>query len=241
MRVLAAHDDGAVFSHEPHELGERGLDLLDARIMIEMVGLDVGHDDDIRVEIEKRAVGLVSLGDEILARAVLAVGVVALDDTPDQEARVEAHAIEHRGAHGGRRGLAMRAGDGDGRVAVTERGEHLRAGPHGDAQLPCANEFGIRIGNRGGHDDDVRLDLVDRGGLMPDMHLDAGSRELADIARGLEVGAGDGIAAFMKHEGDAAHAGTADTDEVGALELGRGSFDLGICHMLVYSLSTKCL
>ena len=83
MRVLAANDDGAVLAHQPHKLGEGGLDLLDARVVIEMVGLDVGHDDHVGVQEQERAVGLVGLGDKVVTRAVLAVGVVALDDAAD--------------------------------------------------------------------------------------------------------------------------------------------------------------
>ena len=57
--------------------------------MVEVVGLDVRDDGDVRVEVEEGAVGLVRLGDEVRARAVAAVRVVALDDAADEEARVE--------------------------------------------------------------------------------------------------------------------------------------------------------
>ena len=48
-----------------------------------MVGLDVGHDDHVGGQEQERAVGLVGLGDKVVTRAVLAVGVVALDDAAD--------------------------------------------------------------------------------------------------------------------------------------------------------------
>ena len=56
---------------------------------------------------------------------------------------------------------------------------------------------------------------------MAHMHLHAGAGKLANIARRLKVGAGNDIAAFVKDEGDAAHAGATDTDKMGALEIGR--------------------
>ena len=99
MRVLATDDDRAVLAHQTHKLGEGGLDLLDTRVAIEMVGLDVGHDDHVGVKEQEGAVGLIRLGDKIVARAVLAVGVVALDNATDQEAGVQTHAVEHGGAH----------------------------------------------------------------------------------------------------------------------------------------------
>ena len=61
MRVLATDDDRAVLAHQTHKLGEGGLDLLDTRVMIEMVGLDVGHDDHIGVKEQEGAVGLIRL------------------------------------------------------------------------------------------------------------------------------------------------------------------------------------
>ena len=206
-----------------------------------MVGLDVGHDDHVGVQEQKRAVGLVGLGDKVVARAVFAVGVIALDDAADQETGIKTHAVEHGGAHRRRRGLAVRAGNGDGGVAMSQGREHLGAGPHGNTQLASTHELGVGLGNSGGDHDYVGLDLVDRGGLVTYMHLHAGAGKLADIARRLKVGAGNGIAALVQDEGDAAHAGATDTDKVGALELGRGGCSLGISHVLVYSLRKHCL
>ncbi len=218
MRVLAADDDDAVLAHEAHELGEGGLDLLDARVVVEMVGLDVGDHDHVGVEVKEGAVGLVGLGHEVLPRAVAAVGVVALNDAADQEARVEPHAVEHGGAHGRGGRLAVRARDGHGGVATPERGEHLGARPHGDAELAGADELWVGLGDGRGDDHDVGLDRVDRGGLVTDVNVDARAGELAAVTRGLEVGAAHAVAALVKHEGDAAHAGPADADEMRALE-----------------------
>ena len=53
---------------------------------------------------------------------------------------------------------------------------------------------------------------------MANVDLDAGSLELADVARALEVAAGDVNAALVEDERDAAHAGTTNADDVDALE-----------------------
>ncbi len=86
MGVVAKDDDRAALAHQTHKLGEGGLDLLDARVVIEMVGLDVGHDDHIGVKEQEGAIGLIRLGDKIVAGAVPAVGVVTLDNATDQKA-----------------------------------------------------------------------------------------------------------------------------------------------------------
>ena len=64
----------------------------------------------------------------------------------------------------------------------------------------------------------------------PIVDIDAGARELADVARGLEVRPRYGVAALMQDERDAAHARSADTDEVGALESGRSGWGRGVYH-----------
>ena len=135
----------------------------------------------------------------------------------------------------------MGAGDGDSGVAVPQSREHLGTRPHGNTQLARTNKLGVGLGNSGGNHDDVGLDLVDGGGLMAHVHLHAGAGKLANVARRLKVGAGNGITALVKDKGDAAHAGATDTDKMGALELGRGGCSLGISHVLVYSLRKHCL
>ena len=44
------------------------LDALERAVVVEMVGLDVGDDRDVRVEEDERAVGLVGLDHVVLAR-----------------------------------------------------------------------------------------------------------------------------------------------------------------------------
>ena len=226
MGHVAVDDDGAVLPHEAHELAEGLLDVLERAVVVEMVGLDVSDHDDVRVEVEEGAVGLVRLADEVAAVAVLAVGVVALDDAADEEGRVEAELVEHRGDHGGRSRLSVGAGDGDRRGVVGEIGEHLCARPDGDAQLAGAQDLGVGLGDGGGGHDDLRHGGVDGGRLMAHVDLDAGVLELADIMGCLKVAAGDLAAALVQHQGDAAHPRSADTDEVRALDLRVGR-DLG--------------
>ena len=161
MRVLATDDDRAVLAHQTHKLGEGGLDLLDTRVMIEMVGLDVGHDDHIGVKEQEGAVGLIRLGDKIVARAVLAVGIVALNNATDQEAGVQTHAVEHGGTHRRGRGLAVSTGDGDGGVAVAQSREHLARGHTG---IPSSRARRARGWTRG-----IAVETTTTSGLTSSM------------------------------------------------------------------------
>ncbi len=229
-RGVAADDHGAVLAYETHELSEGALNLLKGAVVVKMVRLDVGDDHYVGVEVEEGAVGLVRLGDKVGAVTVLAVGVKALDDTADEEARILPHAIEHGGDHGRGRGLAVRARHGNGGVALAECREHLGTGPHGDAELARTGELGVGLGDSRGDDHHVGAHLVDGGGGVTDVDIDAGTRELADVARGLEVRTRDRKTALVQDERDTAHARTANTNEMGALERGRCGRGRGVCH-----------
>ena len=230
MGVVSADDDGTLLAHERHELRKRLLDLLERRIVVEMVGLDVRHDHDIGIEIEEGAIGLVGLCNEILTLAVPPVRIVALDDASNEEARVELHAVEHRGDHGRRRRLAVSPGNGDRRVPLPELREHLGARPHRNIELSRAHELGIGLGDGGGDDHDIGFHGIDGGGVVTDMDINARARELANIARGLEVGTAHRITALVKHEGDAAHARPAYADKMDAERTGgfRGVYHVGL-------------
>ena len=74
-------------------------------------------------------------------------------------------------------------------------------------------------------------DMVRRiGALRSSGSPDAGARELANVARGLEVRARDRKTALVQDERDTAHARTANTNEMGALERGRCGRGRGVCH-----------
>lgn len=54
-----------------------------------MVSLDIGHHGDVRGVLQQRAVGLVGLGDESLATAVVGIGPGRAQIPANSEGRVE--------------------------------------------------------------------------------------------------------------------------------------------------------
>ena len=87
---------------------------------------------------------------------------------------------------------------------------------------------GVGLGDGRGGDHDLGHGGVDGGRLVADAHRDAGRLELADVVGVLEVAAGDLAAALVQDEGDAAHAGASDANEVGALD---GLLNAGVSHV----------
>ena len=71
---------------------------------------------------------------------------------------------------------------------------------------------------------------------MAHVDIDAGARELANIARGLKIGTRHDKATLVQHEGDTAHTSAANPDKVGALKRRLAGCILDICHRSIYSL-----
>ena len=114
----------------PAERGERRLDVRQARVVVQVVGLDVGDDRDVGREQQERPVALVRLGDEVQAGAVLRAEPGLGEDPADDVARVGAAFAQHRGEHGGGGGLAVRPRDRDHPPAGHDRGQRRRPVQH---------------------------------------------------------------------------------------------------------------
>ena len=94
-----------------------------------MLGIDVGDDGDVGRQLQEGAVGLVGLDHHPVAGAEPRIGAIGVDDAAVDHGRIEAAGIEQRRDQRGRRGLAVRAGDGDAALQPHQLGQHLGA-PH---------------------------------------------------------------------------------------------------------------
>ena len=76
---------------------------LDVRLaraeMVEVIGLDIGHDDDVGPVLEQRTIALVGLGYEHLAGAVVRVGAGLVELPAHRERRVEPTMLERHHRH----------------------------------------------------------------------------------------------------------------------------------------------
>ena len=109
------------------EDAERFDDVLEAAVVLEVVGLDVRDHGDLGAQLVEGAVVLVRLDDEELAVAVLGVRGDVPQDAADDDGRIEAGVFEDRGDHRGGRGLAVRAGDADAALLVDDRRQQILA------------------------------------------------------------------------------------------------------------------
>ena len=210
-----AADDETVKRHALHEVEEGAADVAHVAVAIHVLAVNVGDDRDNRGQLQKRAIALVGLGDEILRFAEARVGAHGVDATSDNDGGIEAAGGENGGDHGRGGGFAVHAGDGDSVFQAHQLGEHFGALDDGNVQAARFNDFRVVDGDGGAGDDDIGSGDV--GGGVTFKGCCAERREALRDGGGLKVGAGDLIAEIQQDLGDTAHADAADADEMDAL------------------------
>ena len=191
---------------------------VEAAIMFEMLGIDVGDDRDGPVEPKEAAVAFVGLDHPPVALAEPRVRAVAVDDPAVDHRRVEPAGIEQRGDHRGRRGLAVGAGDRDRLLHAHQLGEHFGAADPRQAALGGGCDFRIIVLDRGRADD--HRGIAEIVGVMADRDRDSLLAQfLDDIAVG-DIAALHRIAELVHDLGDARHADPADADEMDGADVG---------------------
>ena len=150
-------------------------DAVERAVVIEMIGFDVGEHGAVQREFEMGAIALVGLDDEPIAMGPLRPGAEIGDVPADDEARTHPGLREDQHQHRRGRGLAVGAGDRERPCPRTDRGEHARPAQHGHPGGSCLVEFDVPFRNRRrcGH----RIDAVDEGAVVADVHLDAGGAD----------------------------------------------------------------
>jgi hypothetical protein len=212
VRVIEAHHGKAIKRHPAGEFDERLLDLVVGAVVVEVLGVDVGHHGDGGGEAQERAVALVGLGDQKVAGAESRVRPERRHLAADDHGGVEARRAQHGGDErsGGR--LAMRARDGDAIFDAHQLGQHFRAPDDRRSQRARLEHLGIFRGDGTGEDDHVGAAHVGRA--VPEVDADAHLRQAMGDLVGAKVRTGNVEFERVQDLGEPAHADAADADEV---------------------------
>jgi hypothetical protein len=168
--VVAAHHGQSVERQVVHEIHERLFQTLHVVVIgAQVIGIDVGHHRDHRLQVQERGIALVGLGNQITAGTETCVCMRAEQPAADHIGRIQTRLGEHAGDQTGRRGLAVRTGHRNAVAEPHQFGEHLRTPDHRDAALLGFANFRIVGGNRAGHDDDIGIAQMRR--VMAGEHL----------------------------------------------------------------------
>ncbi len=200
--------------------GERGEGRAHGRLIGEHIGmlpLDVGDHRENGVEVRERPAVLVSLQDEHPAGAHQRVTAELSDLGTDDRRRVEARGPQHEAEHGGRGGLAVRAGDRKQVVASGQLGQPVAAAADGNPSAPGSQQLGMIVGERAGGDHHVHPDQF-RGQLAgvrdsPHPHLCASGTQRVQTRSVLGVTAADRAATGKMDMGERGQPRPRDTEE----------------------------
>ncbi len=128
-RMIGAHHGKTVERNILDEGAEGVLHRLEGVEMVEMLGVDIGDDDDVGRQLDEGAVGFIGLHHHPVAGAEAGIGAVGVDNAAVDHGRVEAAGVEQRRHQRGGGGLAVGAGDGDAGFQPHQFGQHFGA-PH---------------------------------------------------------------------------------------------------------------
>ena len=217
-----AQGHGSLVIGAPHDhargrdvLLEGAQDIVEIPIDVEMIGLDIEHHRDGRIEREKRAIVFVGF-DHIGLAAEPKIPGPPLDAAAHHTGRFTSRRRERFGGHHGRRGLAVGAGDTDQRATADGISQRLGAPDQRDAGSACGVHFRMRRGDR------RRIHHGPRTGHERGIvrgHGDAIARQIR-CAGGIRVGALNADAAAGEQFSERTHAGTGDPDEVHGTRIG---------------------
>ena len=210
--------EGEAVRHDPprsggDELAEGALELEQRVVGGVVVEVDVRDDRDLGRELQERAIGLVGLGDHPLplspGRVRAGRAQLAAHQVCGVAAALDQHVHRHR--RGG--GLPVGPRDRDAALQPGRFGEQVAAMQHPQPALAREHELGVVLRDRRRHHDllgavgQVRRVVADRG-------LETGLAQALAVRRIGTVRSRDLRAERPCDEGEAAHPGAADADEV---------------------------
>ena len=174
------------------------------RVGIHMVLIDIGDHRHDRLQVQKRCIGLICLGHQILALAEPGVGADGIQASANHAGRIQPRFAKHMGNQGGRRGLAVGACNGNTQFEAHQFGEHHGARNNRHACVLGCHHFRI-VGlhcARG----DYHVGAGNVAGNVPGHHLRAECPQALDDMGLGKVRAADGVAEIDQHLSNAGHA-----------------------------------
>ena len=215
LRVIEARGDRSIERHLIHEREKGLLDIGHVAVAIHMLAIEIGHDGENRRQLEKRAIALVGLGHQELARAKLRIRTQCIDAAADNHRRIETACSQHRGHHRCRRRLAMHSGNGDAVFEAHQLGQHLGALNDLNLALARLQDFRIRSRHRRAGHNHRCVNYILRIVAFVDCRAKLG--ESIGHRTAAQIGTGDLDTEAQQNLGDAAHADAAYPDEVRVL------------------------
>ena len=215
--VVDAQHRAAVERQVMQEADER---LLQSRkvvlIGLHVIGVDVCHHGNDRLQMEKRGIGFIGLDDDELAFSETRIRCRGVEAPPDHVGRIEARFGQHAGDQAGCGGLAMCTRHGDALLQAHQFGQHQCTRHDRNATIARGKHLGIIGTDRRRHHDRIRCRHI--GGVMSDRDAHAQAGKALGGGVGAQIRPGHFVTQVQQHLGYAGHAGAANADEMDAFD-----------------------
>ena len=178
-----------------------------------MIGLHVGDHGDDRRELEKRAVVLIRLRDEVVPVSQSRVGPEDVDPPSHDDRRIEAGLRQDHPRQRGRGRLAVGPRDRDPLLQAHDLSEHLGAPDDRNPPRAGRGDLGVLLAHGRRDDQEVRVVHVAR--IVPPSHPGTQLFEAGGVFREGEIAARDLERGGEQEDlGEPAHADPARADEM---------------------------
>ena len=198
-----------------HEFEEGGFHVFHVAVAIHVFAIEIGDHGENGRKLEKGAVALIGLGNQVLRFAQTGVRTQRIHPAADHHGWIKPTGGQHGGNHGGGRGLAMHAGHRDAVFEPHELGQHLGSLDDGYLALPRLHHFRVLLVDGGaGHHHPGAHHVAGRMALK---NRRAKAAQAVGNAGTAQVGAGNGIAQGQQNFRYAAHPNAPNANEMNAL------------------------
>ena len=177
-----------------------------------MIGFDIGHHCDHWLQVQKRGITLISLGDQNSTGAELRITANTIDQTTNHKSGIQARLCENGCNQTGGCRLTMRARHCNTVSIPHQFCQHLCPWHHRNSRGSGGNNLWVFLIDRTGTNDHISTgNIVSR---MANENFDALSDQPLSNRAGAQIRACDLITQIHQHLGDTTHARATDTDHM---------------------------
>src|ERR1035438_271940 len=173
--VIQAQNRRAVKGNFLDKFEERGANLDDGRVVVQVFAIDIGYDRENRAQLQKRAIAFVRFHHQEIAASHPSVRATHGGDFSPYDYRgIQSGHIQNSGGHGSGGGFSVTAGDGDAVFQTHQLSQHFAAGDDGDGQAARFLHFRILVVHSRADDDGLRARDVGHGMAFKNLGAELG-------------------------------------------------------------------
>ena len=177
-----------------------------------MIGFDIGHNRDHRLQMQERRIALIRFRNQIAAMAEAGVNACCFNQSTVDKGGVKTCFRVNTGNHCRGRGFTVSAGNRNAMTKTHQLCQHFRAANDRNTRFMRGNNLRVFRRDCAGNDNHARIANVFRA--MVEIDRGAKLRQLLRNRIRRQVGTANLVAFVSQNFGNTAHTGTTDANKV---------------------------